>query len=142
MATSFGEWMLRMVMLVLAGLVTLSILGALAAMSNSAARDVGEGTPAGAPVVPAPEPPPRPDLDARPGADDATPVDPTTVQEGISTVPISPPAATPEWTNRWLEAIAYALLALAGLLALAILALWRGVRHLRRLADAAEARRN
>jgi hypothetical protein len=38
--------------------------------------------------------------------------------------------------GRWLEAIAYALLALAGLLAIALLLLASAVRDLRRIADA------
>ena len=141
MATSFGEWMMRMVMLVLAGLVTLSLLGALAAMSNSAALDIAVERPrASVPVAapaerPAPTAPtPATPADAGRAADlRSAPQENDMAREG---------AAAPERTSRWLEAIAYALLALAGLLGLAILLLWRGLRQLRRLADAAETRRN
>jgi hypothetical protein len=51
-------------------------------------------------------------------------------------VPAPPEEERPE---RWLEAIAYALLAIAGLLALLLILLWRGVRA---LTGIAEARRN
>ena len=139
MATGFGEWMVRMVMLVLAGLVTLSILGALAAMSNSAAVDVVEGPPpATAPIARTAERP-TPSRTAPP--DSLGPgAGPSPGQQANGTG--SAGAAAPERSDRWLEAITYALLALAGLLALAILLLWRSLRQLRRLADAAEGRRN
>ena len=144
MPTSTIDWTIRMVMLVLAGLVTLSILSSIAAMTNEAGSGGGGFT------VERSEPPPPgevPTTNEIASLPDAAPTDlnaatpagrapAATSVAATSGVP-QPPRAE---TARWLEAIAYALLALAGLMALAILLLWRGLRILRRIADAAEGR--
>jgi hypothetical protein len=142
MAMSFIEWTVRTVLLVLAGLVTLAILHAIHAMSTDA------GVPASAPGVrslpaeqvasqrqpqPAPQPveengtAPAPQAEAN-GA----------VGQGGIVAAAAPPQD--ERLQRWVEAIAYALLALAGLAAIGLILLWQLLRQTRRLADAAEAR--
>jgi hypothetical protein len=137
------EWTVRMVMLVLAGLVTLSILGSIAAMSNDAGggpdpvagtRPVFDSAPQPAPApraetVPAGPSPGEPEADARGAAPDAGAI-----------VVAAPQPERERRPERWLEAIAYALLALAGLGAIGLVLLWRGLRRLGRIADALEAR--
>jgi hypothetical protein len=136
MTSNLGEWLVRTVMLVLAGLVTLSILGSIAAMSNQAGvpdlRTQRE-RPVLAPA-PAPEPAdPRPSSPAETSPAPA-PQPQTPAGAELVAVPAPPEEERPE---RWLEAIAYALLAIAGLLALLLILLWRGVRALGRIADRA-----
>ena len=123
------EWAIRVVMLVLAGLVTLAILGSIAAMSEDgrpggftveADRPLVEGAPSARPEPAAPP--------ADPGNASAPPGDGT-----VSVAPARVAAAeTADRPERWLEAIAYALLALAGLAALMLLLLWQILRELRR----------
>ena len=139
MASNFAEWVVRTVMLVLAGLVTLSILGSIAAVSNQAGVP---GLPGGRdrPVL-APAPELRPETEAQPQPPGNTTAGgsgqaaaPTASDSGgeLVLVPAPPEEERPE---RWLEAIAYALLAIAGLLALLLVLLWRGVRALGRIAE-------
>ncbi|HEX9953724.1 MAG TPA: hypothetical protein VGB48_00730 [Allosphingosinicella sp.] len=138
MASNVFEWVVRTAMLVLAGLVTLSIIGSIAAMSNQAGEirlgDLRE-RPAMAPV-PEAEPPPTAVETAPPAAPPADPAPVTTAPEAATgelvTAPAPPEPPRPE---RWLEAIAFALLAIAGLLALLLILLWRGVSALNRIAD-------
>ena len=120
------DWLGRAVMLVLAGLVTLSIIGSIAAIpSGSIENRIG--------MAPAPQPVPpeseqaaeRPAIDPIEGSRTDR-ADPAGRREGMSTA--APPEATDP--DRWLEAITYALLALAGLAALACLLLWRGLRRI------------
>ena len=140
MVLNFAEWVVRTVMLVLAGLVTLSILGSIAAVSNQAGVPGFSGTrerPVSAPVpVPEREPAPEPAADAAPSPPPAqqTPQADSGSAGELVAVPAPPEEERPE---RWLEAIAYALLAISGLLALLLVLLWRGVRALGRIADAA-----
>lgn len=143
MTPGFFEWVVRTAMLVLAGLVTLSILGSIAAMSNDAAAPPGAGE--AAPVRPAPgpetvpraseAPTPEPGEVAEAGAGGAAP---GTAAEGAAIAAAPPPAE--DRLARWLEAISYALLALAGLAAIGLLLFWRAARQLRRIAEALEAR--
>lgn len=142
------EWTVRMVMLVLAGLVTLAILGSIAAMSNDAGNPA-PAAPAGRPVLgpapqptPGPQPRPMPAQPARPA--EATPP-PAGTGQGAAAGPsdmaeAAPQAAPDRERERWLEAIAYGLLALAGLAAIGLVLLWRATRQLGRIADAVEAR--
>ncbi|HEY0148170.1 MAG TPA: hypothetical protein VGB70_04130 [Allosphingosinicella sp.] len=138
MGSNLFEWVVRTAMLVLAGLVTLSILGSIAAMSNDATFAPGDLreppvlTPA--PQPSAAEPAPGPAAPPAEPAQSASAAE-TTVPGDLVTVPAQPETPRPE---RWLEAIAYALLAIAGLLALLLILLWRGVRALARIADRAE----
>lgn len=138
MGSSLFEWVLRTSMLVLAGLVTLSILGSIAAMSN----DVGNPGRVGSRENPVLEAAPQPAERAPPPAPSAQdgPPGPTVNTTALPTgelvaVPAPPELPKPE---RWLEAIAYALLAIAGLLALVLILLWRGVRALARIAERGE----
>jgi hypothetical protein len=138
MPTSLIDWTVRMVMLVLAGLVTLSILGSIAAMSNDTGPlDAGVF---GDRSAPSPAPP---DQAVPTDAAEANVQAPAPTGGITATASDEPGSATMtgaprEPRERWLEAIAYALLALAGLFALAILLLWRTLHHLRRIADATE----
>ena len=138
MVSNFAEWVVRTVMLVLAGLVTLSILGSIDAMSNDTVGTGFRG--AERPVLaPAPEPSPSAQQPA-PAAPAQAPDVSSPQPEGtgtpgqLVTAPAAPEEPRPE---RWLQAIAYALLAIAGLLALLLLLVWRGVRALSRIAEAA-----
>jgi len=129
MPTTIFDWIARTAMLAMAGLVTLSILGAIAAMTN----DPGTGFAAGdrplleaerakeAEAVPAPSAP-------REGG--PTAAAPTGSQDAAAAA--ASPAEEDE-EARWLEAIAYALLAIAGICALGVLMLWSAVRELRRI---------
>ena len=138
MTSNLAEWVVRTVMLVLAGLVTLSILGSIAAMSEQA------GVPGLIPerdspvTAPSPEQPAEPQqaADAPPAPDPGSQAAPAATGPGteLVAVPAPPEEERPE---RWLEAVAYALLAIAGLLALLLILLWRGVRALTRIADRA-----
>ncbi|HEX8580605.1 MAG TPA: hypothetical protein VF655_13555 [Allosphingosinicella sp.] len=136
MGSKLLEWVVRTVMLTLAGLVTLSIIGSIAAMSNQAGEirpgDLRE-RPAMAPVPEAPAAE-QPEQSASPPREQPTPASTAPVGGELVTAPAPPEPPRPE---RWLEAIAYALLAIAGLLALLLILLWRGVRALNRIADKA-----
>jgi hypothetical protein len=138
MGRNLTEWVVRTVMLVLAGLVTLSILGSIAAVSNQAGVPGFSGArerPVSAPV-PEREPASEPAADAAPPPPPAqqTPQADSGSAGELVAVPAPPEEERPE---RWLEAIAYALLAISGLLALLLVLLWSGVRALGRIADAA-----
>ncbi|HZG09527.1 MAG TPA: hypothetical protein VEZ70_11170 [Allosphingosinicella sp.] len=141
MATNFAEWLVRTVMLVLAGLVTLSILGSIAAMSNDAAPGPARG-PAERIAAPLPEQPQQPQQPSPPSAAAPSPTEPPAEPPPAATgagdfIPAPAPPETRSDCDRWLEAIAFALLAIAGLIAIALVLLWRGVAALRRIADGA-----
>jgi hypothetical protein len=138
MVSNFAEWVVRTFMLVLAGLVTLSILGSIDAMSNDT---VGAGfrgndrpvfAPAPEPSAPAQQPAPAA---AAPGPD-VSQAQPEGTGAPGQFVP-APEASEEPRAERWLKAIAHALLAIAGLLALLLILVWRGVRALSRIAEAA-----
>ena len=116
----------RIVMLVLAGMVTMSLIGAIAAMSNQAVPGIAlerQREPAASPPRTQPREQPRPT--SQPGA--------APVQGSPGGIAIAaPPAPEADPIERWLEAIAYALMAIAGLLALIALILWRSLSELRR----------
>ncbi len=128
------DWIVRTAMLVMAGLVTLAILGAIAAMTN----DPGTRFDAAGD---------RPLVEGQPAEPRETAPAPFTPEEGPegTNVAVAPPAegrsvtavaAAPAPAARWLEAIAYALLAVAGIGALGVLMLWSAVRELRRIGRA------
>ena len=133
MPTTIFDWIARTAMLVMAGLVTLSILGSIAAMTN----DPGTGL----------APRDRPPIGAEP-AEDRQAVDAPPRPEEPGNVAAAAPAgstgatvaaarpAGEENVARWLEAIAYALLAVAGVGALGVLMLWSLVRELRQIGRA------
>jgi hypothetical protein len=142
MTSNLAEWVVRTVMLVLAGLVTLSILGSIAAMSNGAGVPDLRAARERPVLAPAPEPQPEPPAEPQPISPlETSPPPPPQAQTPAGTelvaVPAPPEEERPE---RWLEAIAYALLAIAGLLALLLILLWRGVRALGRIANRAAPR--
>lgn len=132
--SGFMEWLGRVVMLVLAGMITLSIIGAIAAIPSGSI-----GTrPVAAPRdwTPPPvqeEPPPI----AAPGPEPGRQAAPSQTQP--SEVIAEPASPLPATAADWLEAITYALLALVGLGIAGILLLWRALLHWRRSADALEA---
>ena len=129
MPTTIFDWVARVAMLGMAGLVTLSILGSIAAMTN----DPGTGFAAGD----------RPSIEAERADEREAAQAPSVPQEGnmAAAVPGESQGATAvavrpaedDKQTRWLEAIAYALLAVAGVGALGVLMLWSAVRELRRI---------
>ena len=126
-------------MLVLAGLVTLSILGSIAAIStnNGGTPMLPERRDAGSlPGASAPQDTADPELPRNIGAS----VRPETVKEVEAPDPAqaSVPRTAPD--PRWIEAVAYALLGLAGLVAIGLILVALAVRELRRIADAVERR--
>lgn len=130
MPTTIFDWIARTAMLVMAGLVTLSILGAIATMTNdpgtgfaSGDRPLIEGEPAQEREEAAPVP-------SSPGEGNAAAAAPA---EGQGAVVVAAPPTAEDRQARWLEAIAYALLAIAGVGALGVLMLWSAVRELRRI---------
>jgi hypothetical protein len=133
---TFSEWLGRVIMLVLAGMITLSIVGAIAAIPSGSLPErivIAERQP----IPPQPEVQPTPAPPApepRPTPEEARPQGPQGKQ--VAVAPAPPPKPDPA---EWLEAITYALLALVGIAALATLILWRMLHQRRRLADALEA---
>jgi hypothetical protein len=138
MKFGFFDWLGRVIMLVLAGMITLSIIGAIAAIpSGSIGTRMGverAAWPEPSPVEPRPAPPPRPQPAAEPQPEPAAPVA-TPAQETIAAAP----TPMPDPLERWLESITYILLALAGIAAFATILFWRALGHWRRSADALEA---
>ena len=135
--TRFTEWLGRVIMLVLAGMVTLSLIGAIASIpSGSIETRLGvepRDWPEPSPSERLPAPPPSAEQPSRqppPGAAPATP-QPQTVAV--------PQPKQPVDAARWLESITYALIALVGLAALGLVVFWRALHHWRRSADALEA---
>lgn len=150
MKSGFFEWLGRVIMLVLAGMITLSIISAIAAIPAGVVQDrVGlEGTqwPAPQPETPPIPVEPQPE-EAEPRAQQQPPESPPEAAPGAASqagsapggVIAAPPPPPPPGPAEWLEAITYILLALAGILVFGTILLWRGVVHWRRSADALEA---
>lgn len=130
MPMTIFDWIARTAMLAMAGLVTLSILGAIATMTNDSGMRFAGGD--------------RPVIEGEPARErEGTPA-PSEAGEGNSTsaavpgqdqgVTVAAARPTPDdKVARWLEAIAYALLAIAGIGALGVLMLWSILRELRRV---------
>ena len=135
--TRFTEWLGRVIMLVLAGMVTLSLIGAIASIpSGSFETRLGvepRHWPEPSPSERMPAPPPGPEQPAPRPATGAAPAAP---QPQIMAVP---QPKQPVDAARWLESITYALIALVGLAALGLVLFWRALHHWRRSADAIEA---
>jgi hypothetical protein len=130
MRSGFLDVFTRIVMLVLAGLVSLSIIGGIAAMS--------EGGGAGGFVLGTrPQPPPQEGDEIKPRPAEAAQPEGLGGTAGMAQGP-PPVAAAAGGRTKWFEAIAYALYAIAGLAALLALILWRMLAELRRAAKAAE----
>jgi hypothetical protein len=133
MANRFFEWLGRVVMLSLAGMITLSIIGAIAAIPS--------GSIGGRLVAPQPEQalpePAEEEVRSRVDREDRSS---GAGSPGGSGTGVAVAAAEPEnHMERWLETIAYAVLALVGVAVLSTLILWRSLRQRRRIADALEA---
>jgi hypothetical protein len=125
------DWVARVVMLALAGMVSLSIIGSIAAIPSGSIEGrigIDQSQPSSPEPTAEDRSSPTPTPEATPSA-----------EPGPGQISIAAPAP-PERPDpaRWLEAITYALLALVGLSALATLLLWRGLRERRRIADALE----
>lgn len=127
-------------MLVLAGMITLSIVGSIAAIpSGSIEGRIGIDQPQ-PPLPQQAAPETAPPLPKALEEERAEPGTSGTGGPGASgTAATAPPPPEEDDAERWLEAITYALLALAGLAALATLLLWRGLKERRRIADALES---
>ena len=124
------DWIARTAMLAMAGLVTLSILGAIAAMTN----DTGTrfAPPRDRAVIQAEPAEERETAQESPQPGEGNSAEaPKAGGQGGTAVSVKAPSEDEE--ERWLEAIAYGLLALAGIGALAVLMLWNVVRELRRI---------
>jgi hypothetical protein len=121
------DWAGRAVMLVLAFMVTLSIIGSIAAIPSGSIENRMGMAPERHPLPPESEQAPEPSaVEPIEGYRTDRAAAPASGQR------MAAPAPEPADRDRWLEAITYALLALAGIAALACLLLWRG---LRRIAD-------
>ncbi len=130
----FWDWVGRVVMLSLAGMITLSIIGAIAAIpSGSLPPEVRFER--GERPVPEEAEELRPEVQ-RPQAADPAGANAAAPGQVVAVAPAPKEEVRPE---DWLETIAYALLALVGLAALGTLLLWRALRQWRRSADALEA---
>jgi hypothetical protein len=129
MPTTIFDWIARTAMLVMAGLVTLAILGSIAAMTN----DPGTGFSAGdRPLIEADRTEERDAAQASSAAEEGNAAVASPGEGRAATVAAARPAGE-DGEARWLEAIAYALLAVAGVGALGVLMLWNVVRELRRI---------
>ena len=130
MPTTIFDWIARTAMLAMAGLVTLSILGAIAAMTN----DTGArfAAPGDRPVIEGEQAEERGTAQA-PSPPEAGNVAAASGGGGQAGTTVVAKARAEDKEERWLEAIAYALLALAGIGALGVLMLWNVVRELRRI---------
>jgi hypothetical protein len=135
--TGFLDWLGRVVMLVLAGLITLSIIGAIAAIPSGSIEPPVRVDPSRWPA-PRPEPQPRP-IPPQPQPEPEAPVPEAAPAPGPAPIQVVPAPPKPLQPADWLETIAYALLALAGIFALATILLARAIHHWRRTADALEA---
>ena len=131
------DWAVRTAMLVLAGLVSLSLLGAVAALTTPSSlppATTAGGAPALDPAAVPESSTPQPDTVPQENglAPEGQPPAAGAGGEGVTVAAAPPPEPDP--LERWLEAIAYALLALAGLAAIGVLLLWRLLVELRRRA--------
>jgi hypothetical protein len=132
MPTTIFDWIVKTAMLVMAGLVTLSILGAIATMTGDPGMPFAGGD---RPVIEGERPDPREAAEASQapeaaGAGNGVSAGPA---EGRSGTVVAARPAPEDKVDRWLEAIAYALLALAGIGALGVLMLLSILRELRRI---------
>lgn len=130
---TFFDWLGRVIMLVLAGMITLSIIGAIAAIPSGGLPERIGMVEREATVPPDAQPSPAP----APRAAGETKGEGT--DSGDDRASIAPAARQPVDPAEWLETITYALLALVGIAAFATILLWRALHQRRRIADALEA---
>ena len=130
----FWDWVGRVIMLALSGMITLSIIGAIAAIpSGSLPQDVRFERERWSVPEPREEPLPAPRPQPQPQTEQGVPPGAESSRQAVTVVPAPEKPVEPA---DWLEAIFYALLALVGLAALAVLLLWRSLMQWRRSADA------
>ena len=135
--SGFTEWLGRVIMLVLAGMITLSIIGAIAAIPSGSIGTRLATQPQDWTAPPGHEEEAAPPTAATNAASSGRESSPSMAGHGeFVAAPKPTPAAT---AADWLEAITYALLALVGLGVAGILLLWRSLLHWRRSAEALEA---
>lgn len=123
------DWLGRVALLVLAGLATLSIIASVASVSHirsTPSRDAGAVfVPADAPVLPED----RGEMSER-----IAPAREPGTEAGMAAT-IAASDADDDAIARWLESLTYAVLALAGFMAAAVLVLLRITALLARIAD-------
>ena len=134
--TGLVDWLGRVVMLVLAGMITLSIIGAIAAIP-SGSIETRLGVERGEWPQPLPAEKAVPPPQAAPPA--PTPPAPATSASSETRLAAAAQPKSKPSAAEWLEAITYTLIALAGLAAFGLLLFWRALHHWRRSADALEA---
>lgn len=137
MRSSVLDTVARIVMLVLAGLVSLSIIGAIGAMSQGGghsgfAFDTRPGAPPETNEAEA-------ERQAAPETNLRRAGNPADADADVGAA-IAAAARAEAESAKWLEVIAYVLFAIAGLAALLVLILWRTAAELRRAADALAGR--
>ena len=129
------DWLGRVIMLVLAGMITLSIIGAIAAIPSGGLPErigmVDREAPVPPDAQPSPAPAPAPRAAEETKGEGTGPGDDRASMASAAGQPVDP--------AEWLEAITYALLALVGIAAFATILLWRMLHQRRRIADALEA---
>jgi hypothetical protein len=137
--TGFYDWLGRVIMLVLAGMITLSIIGSIAAIPSGSIPSQAGLDPRAWPRPEVREQPVRPTTAPNARAQQPQPQPQPTVAAPAERRLVAPTSERPPQPAEWLEAITYALFALVGLAALATLLLWRSLQQWRRSADALEA---
>lgn len=127
------DWFARLVMFVLASLATLALIGSFASMSYRPLGDAFPGRTTMREAVPAPPATPAA-VAGPPGRDEPGNV---TAAVGRSGAPVAVPQTMERETEeiaRWLKALTYAVLALAGFAAAGVIALARIAWQLGRVA--------
>jgi hypothetical protein len=137
--TGFYEWLGRVIMLVLAGMITLSIIGSIAAIPSGSIPSQAGLDPRDWPRPEVREQPVRPTPAPTAHTQQPQPQPQRKVAAPAERRLVAPAPERPPQPAEWLEAITYTLFALVGLAALATLLLWRALQQWRRSADALEA---
>jgi hypothetical protein len=138
--TGFYDWLGRVIMLVLAGMITLSIIGSIAAIPSGSITSQAGLDPRDWPRPEVREQPVRPSPPPAARAQQPQPQPQRTITAPAQGKFVAPAPEKPPQAAEWLETIAYALFALVGLAALAVILLWRALQQWRRSADALETR--
>ena len=125
------DWLGRTLLLVMAGLATLSIIASVASVSNI--HGTTPSRPGSDSVAERFEVPSSPPIEPGERADTDAPVA-SADEDGVLTT-ISATDAEDDEIARWLESLTYAVLALAGFMAAALLVLLRITALLARIAD-------
>lgn len=125
------DWLGRTLLLVMAGLATLSIIASVASVSNI--HGTSSSRPGSDSVAEQFEVPPSPPIEPGERADTDAPVASADEYGVLTTLPATD--AEDDEIARWLESLTYAVLALAGFMAAALLVLLRITALLARIAD-------